>query len=412
MTPPKRAGRWLCLVQALAKTEPRVAALPQVPKPSKNAKADGVLLKAIFGPEKDLKENYRLWRVKIVVDDPFEPSTYEMLPFLRARLRAARIKDDLSGRLQGVCRKVWVEAHRALEEPSRIVDQLTARGIPSLLEGRTALAACDPDRVSFTVHDKIDIVVREKDARLALASLQNLGWQAPAWMRRIDLFENDSVTLVDANWRPLRLSWRTFSGHASPKMEKDAWNRAQRVERLGTRFGVLEPCDAMAQALAKALAQGQPINLFELGMVFQRFIEEGGHWQALIDRLISLGAASQASPTLGHLAQAFDASEARQASATPSRIAPPLAQRVVAWSDALGDAAFQRRLKRAANFVARRLRHSEAPGKTHLALAAGSYLAFRLTPASWRKSTAFLGAKSGPDSQLQRSSSQIAPQFP
>lgn len=412
MTPPKRAGRWLCRVRALAKTEPRVAALPQVPKPSKNAKADGVLLKAIFGPEQDLKENYRFWRMQIVVDDPFEPSTYEMLPFLRARLRAARIKDDLSDRLQGVCRKVWVEAHRALEEPSRIVDQVTRRGIPSLLEGRTALAARDPDHVAFTVHDQIDLVVRENDARLALATLQDLGWQAPAWMRHIDLFESDGVTLMDANWRPLRLSWRAFSGHASPKMEQEAWNRAQRVERLGTRFGVLEPCDAMAQALAQALVQGQPINPFELGVVFQRFVEEGGNWQELIDRLVSLGAAPQASLALDHLAQAVDAREARQASAALSKVAQPLAQRVIAWSDGLGEAAFQRRLKRAANFVARRLWRSDAPGGTHLALAAGSYLAFRLTPASWRKSTAFLGAPSGLDPQVQRSSSQTAPQFP
>jgi Uncharacterised nucleotidyltransferase len=360
-----------------------MAAFAAPSPPTRNVDADPELFKAVFGPEVELELNYLTWRSKIRIEDPFSQSTLELLPLLFARLRAAEMFDDFSGRLKGVSRKVWVQSQYALEDVFEAIERLEQHRVPVILQGCGALAALHPDQVRFAAHERIDLIVQASSLGEALQILIGMGWKPQAWVHHVNRFEADAIDLFNDRWRCLRLSWRTFVGLGTPARNREVWDRMLKAQNNGRSFTVLAPMDRLVQSLATPTET----KFFELCLVFRHFVKQDADWDQLQVQLTELGARARTVNRLEELMQVFDLSQSRRLIAGLVQCEITLAERVQHWQDRRSSSPMDQRLYRAANFICRKLREKPQQHVGHLLFAIISYLGFRGTPVRWRPET-------------------------
>lgn len=373
-----------------------------IPSLRRNAAADADLMRTVFGPHQDVPLNYLTWRSKVRLEADIEESTYELLPLLRLRLRSAGIEDDFSGRLRGICRKVWVESQLSLASVSDLVGRIADKGPNVTLAGRTALAALYPDQIKFARHDPIELIVQPDHVETVLRVLVEAGWTRHAWAHQQNLFETDYVTLLDTNWRCLHLSWRALSGIAATALEESMLSRVNQVPAPDRSLSILTPLEGLLRDLTKEGSE----DVFVRGVLLREFFAEEGDWDALQNHILDLGLTNLAAGRLRQLEAVADSTMLSRTIRELEGANLSLVESINLWADRLGDRPTERRLHRAANYISRQLRRSKRRHVGHLIWATIRYGFFRLTPARWRSGTVDIGfaAPAASSSALQAGS--------
>ena len=347
-----------------------------------NSDADPLLLKAVFGPQEQIHKNYEAWRQQIIVALPFAPSTYELLPYLQNRLKSAGIEDDLTGRLAGICRKVWAESRIAIEEILVLVSALEKGGVRTMLDGRLIGALTSPSRTKFDIHDPAVVVVEKDNAQKAVTLLVGLGWRARPWLQNVDLVEQDGLVLYNEKWRPLELRWRYFPGQLDKALDAGVWTRASRVNVGGTQAYVPSASDVCL----KTMVQPEIVPDSEILMASSS-LPSPKEWDRIASSVLGMRAALCALPRMRRAAEIMEVAELEEAINLLQSNRRTLLERVEDRMGQWRDSPWRNRVKRAAGYVARRLREKSTSSVFDLLSAVLAYAAYRLSREDARPST-------------------------
>ncbi len=138
--------------------------------------AEERFLGLLFCPREEFAARWSEWK-DTAVFERIDYATMRLLPALYLRLRDFGVRDELSGRITGVYRKVWAQNQLLLDAAGRAVRLLSGHGIDAIaFKGVALLADAYGDTGARFLGDA-DFIIAPEHAAEALRLLSGAGWR-------------------------------------------------------------------------------------------------------------------------------------------------------------------------------------------------------------------------------------------
>jgi hypothetical protein len=203
---------------------------------------------------------WREWR-RTVDFDRIDQASYRMVPLLYRNLERLRVDDPLLGTLRGIYRRTWCENLLLFRRLARVIGDLRAAGVESMVLKGAALASQAYGDAGARSMADFDLLVRRAEFGRARDVLLAAGWSAgrigaEAWDRGPDAFheeegsisfrqEGDALRVLDLHSSVLRL----YADRPVPFPEESLWRSAERFDVLGVPALRLGPGHALLHVL-------------------------------------------------------------------------------------------------------------------------------------------------------------------
>jgi len=234
--------------------------------------AEERFIKLILSSDAEFPGCWEEWKRSTVFDD-IDQATLRLLPLLDLRLRTLGMEDsEISGRIRGVYKLVWLKNQRLLEEVRRTSELCQEAGIPILLlKGLSLLMNVYGDTGARFVGDG-DILIHFEDLSKMFELLESHGWKGKyavslsaedcrkcGFDRAIHAytFRNDEGMELDLHWRAFHISPHKNIVRmlllrdlpALPDQNTDQWQHSVAIKFKGTALRMLSLEDTLIHVI-------------------------------------------------------------------------------------------------------------------------------------------------------------------
>ena len=134
-----------------------------------------LFLKLVLSDNKEFQTLWNEWRATIVFDDINYAMT-RLLPLLYLRTRALGIEDDITGKLKGTYKLIWLKNQLLIDSGAKAIGLLQEHNIPvMILKGAPLLLNTYKDLGARYLGD-VDILIHPSHAQKAVMLLLAHGW--------------------------------------------------------------------------------------------------------------------------------------------------------------------------------------------------------------------------------------------
>ncbi|HWE46912.1 MAG TPA: nucleotidyltransferase family protein [Caulobacteraceae bacterium] len=242
-----------------------------------------LLLDAALGPDTEVADRFRAWRVAADLDARFDWGTFRLLPLVYDRLRALGVEDSLMLRMKGVYRMAWVETQALFAEVAPVIAALETAGVETMMLKGVPLALSVYRTPAARPMRDVDIAVRCADADRAIAVIESLGWALERPITSGDRAYLQAITLRSPAGRELDLHWRCLYEAGSDRADAWFWDRAQPFDFQGVATRRPAPDAMVVQLILHGLKANPepPIRWIADVMAVLRH-EAAFDWEALV----------------------------------------------------------------------------------------------------------------------------------
>jgi hypothetical protein len=223
------------------------------------------------------------WRDAVDLDR-LDPGSLRLLPELYRNLLHEGVTGPALGRLKGIYRQTWYRNQLVFRDMARILPDLHAAGIPTLVVKGAALILRYHGDHGARPMDDFDIVVPADRAARALDLLQRRGWRTAAPLSPYRLRAFNGIGLRDQGGRDLDLHWHLLAEDCRPDADREFWAAAEPVDLQGARVLVLNPADELLHALVHGLRWNEipPIRWIADAVHIIELSDPGLDWNRLV----------------------------------------------------------------------------------------------------------------------------------
>jgi len=205
--------------------------------------AEELLLRAALDSPPKAVEAWKAWSTEERLLS-IEIGSQRLLPAVYRNLSAQLVDDDRLEILAGAYRRVRDRNQFLFDAAAKLIDHLTATGVPVLVIKGAALCTLHYRDIGARAMDDVDVLVRPEHARLAMAALERAGWRpAVTPVPRDILSVRPSWHYVNPDGGAVDLHWRVFE--RSRSSEDDLWDAAAPLDLAGSRTQALAPVDEL-----------------------------------------------------------------------------------------------------------------------------------------------------------------------
>jgi hypothetical protein len=293
------------------------------------AEQDSVL-RAIFAPEAEAREAFRLWRAGVDMQGAFDRSVFRLLPLLYRRLHALGVEDEVMARLKGVYRRTWSETHALIHDTVPALTALTKAGIPVMLLKGLPLALCYYRNHGSRPMADLDIAVPATHLPAAIAALGRAGWTPLAPVGVGDRLFRHAVMLRDGAGRELDLHWHMLFEACGDHADAIFWRHAEALEVGGVVAVTPVPTLNLLHNVAHGLRTNiePPIRWIADALTILRVAEAEIDWDLFLAAAAELGLTARLRLGLSYLA-------ARHGAPIPASVFAALAARRPSFAERL-----------------------------------------------------------------------------
>ncbi len=234
-----------------------------------------LLLKSCLYPDEDACHYWNLWLRKLrypvnykndaetlrSVYDQLDLGSQRLLPFVYKKLSRSNPDDLILRSIKGYYRHTWYRNQILIEKLSGVVGLLAPLNIEVLCIKGLALSILYYKDMGMRPMSDIDMVVKPRDANLALKVLQNHGWydiRTGKQVSHVDDLLIGTRDLVDGKLNALDFHWRLFKETYYDEADEILWNNKIPLQYNKLRIHTLNSTDH----LLNILVHGMEGNLF------------------------------------------------------------------------------------------------------------------------------------------------------
>jgi hypothetical protein len=289
-----------------------------------------LLVAALGSPDEQLAA-WRSWRAVTDINS-LDAGSYRILPLVWRRLARRAVDDVAMATLKGVYRRTWYQNQILLHRASRLLANLHAHGIETLLLKGAALTLLHYRDAGVRPMDDFDILVPRRQAGAVVDLLFGWGWVAEVtplkrygtdepgggrswpWGRRAQAafgqayfdvrhahgFVSRENTRVDLHWRVLQ------EEHAAD-VDDTFWRAAVAVDLEAVETLALEPADQLLHACIHAVGWNRvpSIRWVADAEAIVRSAGDSLNWNRLVSQARSLAITLPLSRMLDYLSSRF-----------------------------------------------------------------------------------------------------------
>ena len=198
------------------------------------------------------------WREGVIFDD-LPVAEHRLLPLASQNLEEIESlkDDDLIAKFTKASRVYWLKSQLRTRAAARMISQLHARGIPSMLiKGSAVVWHMDGDLRSRPMHD-IDLLVRPEHVAAALEAFLDAGFTLDGVsMSSRDLLllmeHRHAIGLRDPDGMEIDLHWHPVACSRNEQTAERFWSRAVQGSLVGSPCLVASREDCLVHAIAHA----------------------------------------------------------------------------------------------------------------------------------------------------------------
>ncbi len=214
-----------------------------------------LVLDAAFAEPAVAERAFARWEAITGFDD-VDQGSFRLLPLVAHRFHELGIESAKPAVLQGVLRRSWFEVQMTLAETMPAVDALLAAAVDVLLFKGAALGAFAYDTPGTRPMVDLDVLVPERHAPVALATLLAASWtpgevplpHPPGRLPPGFLRFRSGVDLRGRSRAEVDLHWHATDASCWPGADAVLWESSRPVEIAGRRVRVLAPEDELLVA--------------------------------------------------------------------------------------------------------------------------------------------------------------------
>ncbi|MEP6835375.1 MAG: nucleotidyltransferase family protein, partial [Gemmatimonas sp.] len=242
-----------------------------------------LLLKAALEQGPLAQQAFREWSGVVDLDAEFGWEALRLMPLVYNNLASFNTQHVLMGRLKGVYRRAWYQAHTLFRRTGTAVAALANGGVEVLLSKGAILAQEYYRNISLRPMSDVDICVHRVDVARAVHVLEREGWTSTSELTVDHLRFRHAMQFRHAEGGELDLHWRLLPEANDTTLNEMFWNDSEPVEFGGTRVQQLSPTSLLLQQVVHGMRWNSetPIRWIPDSLVIARVRGTDVNWNRL-----------------------------------------------------------------------------------------------------------------------------------